>query len=129
MKRLTFLIILTTVLLLAACGGQQFAEPAAEIAEPLEELPSPPLTATALPTGTSSPPPEAPTGAPTSTPVEEKLQEKPTAEPDPTATVEVVVEVEEPAPLHVISGQTAEGAYFYGDPSAPVTLFDYSDFL
>ena len=129
MKRLTFLILLTTVLLLAACGGQQIAEPAAEIAAPLEELPSPPLTATALPTGTSAPPPEAPTGAPTSAPVEEELQEKPTAGPEPTATIEEVLEVEEPAPLQVISGQTAEGAYFYGDPDAPVTLFDYSDFL
>lgn len=27
------------------------------------------------------------------------------------------------------AGRTAEGTYYLGDPSAPVTLTDYSDFL
>ena len=70
-------------------------------------------------------PAEEPTAA---VPVEEE-QEEPTAEPDPTATAEMVAEKDEPAPVQVISGQTTEGAYFYGDPNAPLTLFDYSDFL
>jgi hypothetical protein len=133
-KQVTFLILIT-VLLLAACGGPEVAESVAEVAAPLEEAASPPATATAapLPTDTSTPLPEVPTDAPTSAPLEENTQEAPTAEtaanPDPTAPVEPTVEVEEPTPLQMISGQTAEGAYFYGDPDAPVTLFDYSDFL
>jgi hypothetical protein len=40
--------------------------------------------------------------------------------PLPTAT--------EAAPP-VTSGQTEEGAFFLGDPAAPLTIIDYSDFL
>jgi hypothetical protein len=29
----------------------------------------------------------------------------------------------------VVSGRLDEGAFFRGDPNAPVTLIDYSDFL
>jgi hypothetical protein len=29
----------------------------------------------------------------------------------------------------VVSGRTEEGAFFYGNPNAPITLIDYSDFL
>ena len=32
-------------------------------------------------------------------------------------------------PVGPIAGRTAEGAFFYGAPDAPVTLIDYSDFL
>ena len=43
------------------------------------------------------------------------------APPEPTAAV--VVEV------GVTSGRTDEGAFFLGDPNAPITHIDYSDFL
>jgi len=55
-----------------------------------------------------------------------------TAVADPTATAAVEVEptaeevVAEPG---VISGRTEEGAFFLGDPNAPITHIDYSDFL
>jgi hypothetical protein len=66
-------------------------------------------------------------------PVEEEVQAgetaEPVADPDPTATVEPTIEVESLPENLVVSGQTAEGAYFYGNPDAPLTLFDYSDFL
>ena len=37
--------------------------------------------------------------------------------------VETVVETD------VVSGRTEEGAFFFGDPNAPITHIDYSDFL
>jgi hypothetical protein len=140
MKRLTYLTLLLFVLLLAACGGRESAEPTAEIAMPLEEAAFSTALETAVPapTVTSAPQQATPTEAPTAGPFEEAAAEKPAPEepdaetadePEPTATVELAVEIEEPAPLEVVSGQTAEGAYFYGSLDAPVTLFDYSDFL
>lgn len=130
MKHIT-LFLFISVFLLTACGGQQAAEPTAEIAAPLMEDATPELavqTAAPLPTETTAPPTDVPTEAPTAMPVDEPTA-RPPAAPDPTATVETAVEVEEPAPMPVISGKTAEGAFFYGNPDAPVTLFDYSDFL
>ena len=137
MKRQFILILLLFLLLLAACGGQEVAEPTAEnVTLPVAE---PPPTATenaaSLPTETSEPEPEGPTDGPTSVPVEEKemVQAGETAEraadPDPTATIEATIEVESATETLVVSGQTADGAYFYGNPDAPVILFDYSDFL
>jgi hypothetical protein len=135
MKRRSVLIFLLPVLLLAACGGQQRAEPTVEIAAPREMDASPTATKTAapLPTETAEPEPEAPTVVPTSVPVEETVQAgetaDPAAEPDPTATIEPTIEAELLPETLVVSGQTADGAYFYGNPDAPLTLFDYSDFL
>ena len=31
--------------------------------------------------------------------------------------------------VNVIAGRTPEGAFFLGDPNAPLTMIDYSDFL
>lgn len=55
-----------------------------------------------------------------------------TAVPDPTATI--VVEAEPAAEevageIGVVSGRTEDGAFFLGDPNAPITHIDYSDFL
>jgi hypothetical protein len=35
----------------------------------------------------------------------------------------------EPQKAAVVSGQTADGAFFLGAPDAPLTVIDYSDFL
>jgi hypothetical protein len=125
MKRQIILILLLFLLLLAACGGQEVAEPPPTATE----------NAAPLPTETSEPELEGPTDGPISVPVEEKemVQTGETAEraadSDPTATIEATIEVESPTEPLVVSGQTADGAYFYGNPDAPVILFDYSDFL
>ncbi len=140
MKRLTYLTLLLFILLLAACGGEKSAEPSAEKDVPSEEVAAPPTLEMAVPspTGTSAPQPVAPTKAPTAVPFEEAAPEEPAPEepdaepadePEPSAMAELAVEIEVPEPPKVVSGQTAEGAYFYGSPDAPVTLLDYSDFL
>lgn len=135
MTRQIVLILLLSVLLLAACGGQDIVEPAAEITALPQADSSPTATENNAPLPTETPEPEAevPTDGPTSVPVEEKAQagepEAPVADPSPTATIEPTIEVESPPETLVVSGQTADGAYFYGNPDAPVILFDYSDFL
>ncbi len=128
------LLLLITFSLLTACGGGETAEPAAEVLEPMEQATVAPATAPAVPQPTdTSAPPDVPTEASTVAPVEEEtmalLATEPASPPVPTKVVEPTAAVEEPAPIQVISGQTSEGAYFYGDPAAPLVLIDYSDFL
>ena len=52
------------------------------------------------------------------------------ASPSPTA---VPATTTNPSPSPTSSparaGHTAEGAYYLGDPAAPVTIIDYSDFM
>lgn len=81
----------------------------------------------ALPTSTA-PPPIITTNIPRVNP--------PTAVSDPTQPVDASPTAE-PTPAEeaaveqvgVISGRTEEGAFFLGDPNAPITHIDYSDFL
>ena len=65
-------------------------------------------THTAVPT-TTAPMPEPATAVPTEP-----------ASPSPQPPT--------PSP-QIVAGRTAEGAFFYGNPDAAVTLLDYSDFL
>lgn len=127
MKRFTVLFLMGTLLgLLAACAPATTTEPAAATVPPpavqLETQPTLPA-ATDLPAATELPAvtalPEA-TQPPAATAVPAATEPaEPTALPEPTA---------EPAPA-IVYGVTDEGAYFYGNPDAPVTLIDYSDFL
>ncbi|MAT97681.1 MAG: hypothetical protein CL608_11100 [Anaerolineaceae bacterium] len=55
---------------------------------------------------------------------------QPAADPTPTFAVEAEPTAAEAADeTGVISGRTDEGAFFLGDPNAPITHIDYSDFL
>jgi hypothetical protein len=113
-----FILILTLVLLVAACTPA--AEPESEnvaivpptIAPEPTDSPQkvdamPPTAVPMPPTAVSTnEPPAQPTNQPTDIPTEEPAAE--------TA---------------VIAGRTEEGAFFLGAVDAPVTLIDYSDFL
>ena len=110
------------VLLLTACSPSTSndapeTEPETAVFEPTQAdiAATPTLTPTEVPPTTPSEPAE-PTAVPTDEPVTEEVVEEP-----------VVAEVE--PETAVISGRTDEGAFFYGDPNAPITLIDYSDFL
>lgn len=83
---------------------------------------SPPATTpetAVLPTSTA-PPPIITTDVPRVDPA--------TAVPSPTATTSATTEPTA-AETGVLSGRTDEGAFFLGDPNAPITHIDYSDFL
>ena len=114
MKKVTLPLIF--ILLLAACSppGGDAAPEATAVLEPTQPTAAvtPTLAATDAPP-TTAPKPDEPTAVPTEEPI-------PTEAP---VVEEVVVETA------VVSGRTEEGAFFYGDPNAPITLTDYSDFL
>ncbi len=107
------------LLLLAACSPSE-AQLQPSTPSPIAELAAVEMiaaTATLPPPEPSAPvPTTAVTGdaAPTTEPATL------TPPPSPTSTAE---------PPQIISGQTAEGAFFLGDPAAPLTVIDYSDFL
>ncbi len=108
MKRISLLFFI--ILLLAACA------PATETA--------------VLPTATIPPPIITEEN---SIPAKEMAVPSPT-EPavEPTATTAIAAEpteVEVAAETGVMSGRTEDGAFFLGDPHAPITHIDYSDFL
>lgn len=105
------LLLLICLLWLAACT-------------PAGESPTPTAAPTASLT-TSSPSPLPPISLPTTTPAGAN---NPT--PLPTLTREpTAVATATPAGPQIITGRTADGAYFIGATDAPVTLIDYSDFL
>ncbi len=112
-----------SLLLLAACSPDQ-SEP--ETAGPtptvLKQAQIDALVTAALPPAL----PPSPTLAPSAT------LPPPTPDAEPTIPSASATPNSPPATRHtpqVVSGQTAEGAYFLGDPDAPVTVIDYSDFL
>ncbi len=113
--RIFFLISLFA---LAACTAEAVEEPAATAvtSTPLGTSPAP----TAVPpTPTIVQIAEA-TAVPTETP---PPADEPAPSPQPpTAAPEV-------EPIVVEYGRTAEGAFFHGAETAPITLIDYSDFL
>ena len=121
-KRLIFAPIIF-VLLLTACSADQIEPPTAAASPTSQALVLEDAPAVASPAPTSTAPPSA-TPLPTAETVDE-----------PVASVEAVTPtvqsspISEPELLQVISGQTAEGAFFLGAPDAPITVIDYSDFL
>lgn len=128
MKRLILLFFIAAMLLVACTGDRSEAETAivateqvlaaeARAAETQAPLP------TSLPKAAPKPATEVPTSEPTA-----ELEPTMVASEPPTLTPPSLPN-EEAVAVRVISGQTDEGAYFLGDPNAPVTVIDYSDFL
>lgn len=116
-------LLTALAILLAACGGA--AEPTAAPAEPT----TPEVVVEVADTPTSPPPTAPPTqaiatdtaAAPADTQVpatDTPVPENPTDTPAPTE-----------APAVATFGQTEDGLYFRGNPTAAVTVIDYSDFL
>lgn len=99
-------MILLAALWLSACGGA--AEPAA---------PAPTATEAAAVQPTE-PPAEEPTTEPAS---------QPTTEPATEPTEEIAAA--ETEDWSTVEGKTDDGRTTLGNPNAPVTMIDYSDFL
>ena len=129
MKKSAFLWLILIVLLSVACTASEATDtpadvvteatlsPAAEVVSPRVEEAPPTLllepTATTLPA----------TFTPSPTEVTVTAEATNTAMPIATATTEVAVTTT------MVSGRTEEGAFFLGNPEAPVTMIEYSDFL
>jgi len=122
MKRLVFPLLI--YLLISACAPEsaqqltqapplaeaQATEPDVHPTEPA--LPATPIAPTILATPTDSAPTTATADAPTAN--------------EPTATIPAGAPTEAAV---AVNGRTDDGAYFLGRADAPVTIFDYSDFL
>lgn len=111
-------LYLCLIWLLAACSSTQ----------PAADAPSPAPTAEAAVQSTS-------TAVATTAAVATAM---PTNTPAATAAVTAIVTTTPPpsptatpttAAAQIVSGRTDEGVFFLGDPNAPVTMIDYSDFL
>jgi len=128
--------LLTAALLLAACTGAAEsppttptpapATPTAVAVQPATPTPAPTATEPAEPTALATPvvPPTAP---PTATAQALEDNEAP-------SETEVEAETEEPAPAEAVNwleveGKTADNLAYLGNPDAPITIIDYSDFL
>lgn len=98
-------VVATTATAPAAVGGANVASSSPTAV---------PATAALVPTVSPMPQPTIVEAA--------EASEQDTATPPPMPTGE-------PPAQQVITGQTADGAFFLGAPEAPLTLIDYSDFL
>ena len=114
------------IILLSACQVQ--TEPAADTAggEGSEAAPEA-EAAVALPTDTPQP---------TAVPDTPRISEEPEMPAEPTAVPTEPAEEPPAEPVNevaaapaVTSGRIEAGAFFLGDPDAPITMIDYSDFL
>lgn len=114
----TCTLVPALAVLMAACGSQQPATTPRATPTAAPTLAPSPAIAAAAPTATVIQPEtqiQAPTSAATDAP----------ALPSPTAPAVPAL------PLYngIPHGVTPDGFYFLGNPAAPVTLTDYSDFL
>lgn len=124
-----FLFLAIALIFLPACSAEQNTLQSEPEAGGTAEL------ADASPVMATLPPTQPPTAAPpaastTATPLlaaQAVVESTATAAPPMLTPLPSATTAPEPAP--VISGQTADGAFFLGAPDAPLTLIDYSDFL
>ena len=130
MKTLKILAI-TALFALPGCDGNTVRldiDPVAEVAV---------ATATLTPVPTPANLPELPTVTiqPVEMPTLEGAAAEPTATPTPLPTMTAsptVTPTPTPTPdvdWSTVSGQTAEGLNYLGNPQAPVTMIDFSDFM
>jgi hypothetical protein len=128
-----FFLLLTLLLVLAACSGDGEGpelsgavlptEPAATVAAAVEPAES------SAPAQGQAPEVDAPTLEPTPTEAQAVTESDPeTAETQPTEPVAETV-TEEAPPAEAQFNGTYESTYFRGSATAAVTLIDYSDFL
>jgi protein-disulfide isomerase len=119
------LALLLLLFVLSACGGTT-AEPVAPSPQAVEmtEIPAP----TAVPTPTSAPAaPSTVIAAEATKTVEATTPTVETAAELPELEAEVGA-ADEPDWL-TVEGKTDEGLTYLGNPNAPITILDYSDFL
>lgn len=114
-SRLVFFVLLLFALALSACGASGTVD--TPLPPPATDFPASEPTASAadtlLPTNTPLPPLTAPTGTPSALATGTPL---PATSPTPVNWQDY-------------ESQNAEGFYERGNPDAPVTILDYSDFL
>ena len=108
--------------LVTTCG---VATPETPVAQP------PPATSTNTPAVVAAT--HTPAAEPTQVVVEVTITKSETViEPTPTATAGMAIEVaptSEVVDWLTVEGKTADNLTYLGNPDAPVTLIDYSDFL
>ena len=147
MKRLTLLLLFMSFLVACTPAGEPAASepqavPVVEVATEAtavsqantprtDELPAPVMAAEEAVEETAVieiEEAEATSAPPETEPVELPENEDTGVESEEMVADSVVESTAEEGSL-VISGRLDEGAFFLGDPNAPVTLIDYSDFL
>jgi protein-disulfide isomerase len=121
MKRLILLLLLG-LFLVACTTATPAADPAPVDTEPTPERGSD--VARVESTAVSEPVAPAATIAEIVEPMAEAV---PVVVVDPTKALATATT--ESVNTAVVSGRTADGAFFLGAPDAPITLIDYSDFL
>lgn len=132
MKKHMFILgtALVTIASCASSARDDVVQSLVETQEPTLEVIEEQSTSTIVPTNTFPPPIASTTSQLLPTAIFTPLLE-PTAttvEVAPTA-VQPTEELAETSSIDVIYGRTPEGAFFYGSPSAEITLIDYSEFL
>lgn len=122
-------ILIILILLLPACSPAMVSNPSPPEATPTEI----PVSTLPPPTATPTPSPLPPTATPSSLNSPGFLSSPtpspspPTATPSPEPTV---TPTSTPTPDWLNSfGRTADNLMYLGNPNAPVTLVDFSDFM
>jgi protein-disulfide isomerase len=125
-------LLIVALLLVTACSGSPAVQP--EPADQATTAPSPtPVAASPTPTPAADPPPtqtSQPTTAPTATasPTTPAL-ETPTLAPTAEEPAESVEAAAAETNWLAVEGKTEANLTYLGNPDAPVTIIDYSDFL
>ena len=129
MGKKSAIVLMLLTAFMPACESLTGDDPAAPVRAVIVFVtPSPTPLPTATPEPTSTNVPVA-TAMPVVSVVSMEATEPPTAPPPPSATPEPTpTATPEPDWLNTV-GRTGDELVYLGNPDAPVTLIDYSDFL